>query len=43
MTMNTLRDAFRRALDRLADRGELWNRPPWIHDLARRLADEVAT
>lgn len=34
-------DAFRRALARLVNRGELWNRPPWIHDLARRLADEV--
>lgn len=35
--MNTLKDAFRRALARLAERGELWNRAPWVHDIARRL------
>lgn len=37
--MNTLRDAFRRALAILAERGELWNRPAWIHDLARCLKE----
>ena len=38
--MNTLRDAFRRALERLADRGLLGQSPAWVHDLARLVARE---
>lgn len=36
--MNTVRDAFRAALDRLADRGQLHRAAPWVLDLARRLS-----
>lgn len=39
--MTAMQAAFRAALALLADRGELRNRPAWIHDLARRLTDEV--
>lgn len=37
-SMTTMRVAFLAALARLSDRGELGNRPAWIHDLSRRLA-----
>jgi len=39
--MTTMMHAFRVALERLVMRGEFGNRSPWIHDLARRLADTV--
>ena len=37
--MNPLRDAFRDAIVRLADRGLLHQASPWVLDLARRLSE----
>jgi len=39
--VNTLRDAFRAALERLADHGLLGQAPAWVHDLARLVAREL--
>lgn len=40
--MNTMRDAFRAALERLAVAGRLGQSAPWVHDLARRLREVTA-
>lgn len=37
-----MKDAFRRAVARLLLRGELQNRPAWVHELARTLTQTVA-
>lgn len=38
--MTTMHAAFRRAVDALRLRGELWNRPAWVHELARVVGAE---
>jgi hypothetical protein len=39
--VNTLRDAFRAALERLAARGLLGQAAPWVHNLVRWLSEVV--